>query len=239
MSDCPRYAIYVAPKPETALWHFGSRVLSYDAATSVEITGFRLPSMPQDQWLKSTVRARTYGFHATLKAPFRLAEGYDEQALIDGLKTFAKFQNTVPETLLHLEVLDENDAGGFLALVPAERYNALRTLEAAAVKDLDDFRAALNPDELAKRNPAHLSERQAKYLASYGYPYVLEEFRAHFTLSDRLFNAAALKSELNDLLIGHVGTPSIIIDELILFKQPYANALFQIIARAPLGGKPL
>jgi 2'-5' RNA ligase len=237
MPDTARYAIYLAPAAKSPLWQFGSSVLCYDAETGLDIPGFRLPSMPQDQWHKATSRARTYGFHATLKAPFRLADHQNEQALIEGLNSFAANQNSLPEKPLHLAVLDETGAGGFLALVPSEPYEALRILEAATVKNLDHFRAPLSKDEIAKRNPAALTKRQAQYLADYGYPYVLEEFRAHFTLSDRLLNAAALKTEINDLLIGHIGKASITVDELVLFKQPSADAKFKIMSRAPLGVK--
>lgn len=239
MSDTARYAIYIAPKPETALWKFGSAVLGYDAETGLDVSGFRLPSMPQDHWLKSTARARSYGFHATLKAPFRLVDGFDGQALIAGLQAFAGTQVAIPEMPLQLVVLDETGAGGFLALVPEKPYQALRDLEAATVKSLDHLRAPLTEDELGKRNAAGLSARQAIYLAGYGYPFVLDEFRAHFTLSDRLPNASVLKTELNDLLIGHVGAASITVDELALFKQAAPDARFHIIARASLGGKLL
>ena len=239
MLEQARYAVYLAPKADTALWQFGSAVLGYDAETGLDVSGFRLPSLPQDQWLKATARARTYGFHATLKAPFRLVDGFDEQALIAGLQAFASTQIAIPEIALQLTVLDETEAGGFLALVPEEPYKSLRDLEAATVKSLDHFRAPLTEDEIRKRNAAGLSTRQAKYLADYGYPYVLDEFRAHFTLSDRLANAALLKTELNDLLIGHVGAAKIVVDELVLFKQPSPDQRFRIIARAPLGAKPL
>jgi hypothetical protein len=237
MPDTARYAIYLAPKPASATWQFGSAVLGYDGATGLDVFGFRLPSLRQVEWHQATARARNYGFHATLKAPFRLADGHDEQTMFEGLLVFAANQNAKPEMPLHLAVLDETEEGGFLALVPAEPYTALRDLEAATVKNLDHYRAPLTPEEIAKRNPAGLTKRQAQYLANYGYPYVLEEFRAHFTLSDRLRNAEKLKSELNDLLIGHVGAASITIDELVLFKQPTPDARFQIIARAQLGAK--
>ncbi len=235
MPDLTRFAIYLAPKPETALWQFGSKVLGYDAETGLGVNGFRLPSMPEDQWHKATARARTYGFHATLKAPFRLANGCNEQTLIEGLTSFAATQTPVPAIRLNMAVLDETKVGGFLALVPAEPNLALHQIEAVTVTQLDHFRAPLTQDDLAKRNPAQLSKRQAEYLAHYGYPYILEEFRAHFTLSDRLINAAALKDELNDLLFGHVGQAIIPIDELVLFKQLSPETRFHIIARAPLG----
>lgn len=230
----PRYAVYLAPKPETALWKFGSTVLGYDAASGQEIAGFRLPSMAPANWQKVTARARTYGFHATLKAPFYLAKNHNEQDLIAGLGAFANTQLALEPIVLALTILDENTAGGFLALTPAKPYSALRQLEAASVQALDMFRAPLTGEDISRRNPQILSERQKKYLADYGYPYVLEEFRAHFTLCDRLPEPAKAASELNDMMTGHIGAASVAVDELVLFKQPNLDARFQIIARAQL-----
>ena len=70
----PRYAIYYAPRPEEALWRFGSAIIGYDAET-----GFDLPSPAitpsRDEWRRFSEEPRRYGFHATLKAPFHLAPG--------------------------------------------------------------------------------------------------------------------------------------------------------------------
>ncbi|MGL4405023.1 MAG: DUF1045 domain-containing protein [Notoacmeibacter sp.] len=232
-----RYAIYLAPRPETALWQFGSTVLGYDAATGNDIAGFSLPSINQTDWKSATARARTYGFHATLKAPFRLLESESEQSLVGGLKSLAKEQPALSTMALNVSVLDENETGGFLALTPTQADLELRDLEAKVVKGLDNFRAPLTKDEIAKRKPESLSVRQAEYLSNYGYPYVLEEFRVHFTLCDRLPNAAQIAAEMHHLLLAQISAPSIEINELVLFKQVAANARFHIIARAPLGEK--
>jgi Protein of unknown function (DUF1045) len=237
INSLPRYAIYLAPKTDSALWQFGSSVLGYDAANGLQIDGFRLPSLLEGQWKVATARARNYGFHATLKAPFHLAEHYSEHDLIAGLNAFAAAQPPLKEIKLQLSVLDHNQSGGFLALTPENPYPQLQQLEAATVQQLDGFRAPLTEEQIAKRRPESLSERQRHYLAAYGYPYVLEEFRAHFTLSDRLPDARALALELNDLIIGHVGNPSIKVEELVLFKQPSLEERFKIIARAAMGSE--
>ncbi len=38
MSQSERFAIYLAPPPDTPLWRFGSEVLGYDAATGEDKT---------------------------------------------------------------------------------------------------------------------------------------------------------------------------------------------------------
>jgi 2'-5' RNA ligase len=236
MPETSRYAIYLAPKPDTALWQFGSRILGYDAATGLDVPGFSLPFVAEDLWHQLTARARQYGFHATIKAPFRLRSGFGEQELISALAAFAAKQKPLPDVQLQLSIMDENAAGGFLALTPHQPCSLLHQLETATVEAMDPFRAPLTDIEIAKRNPEKLTERQNHYLARYGYPFVMEEFRAHFTLSDRLAGAKNAADELNDVMNADLGVPILKLDELVLFKQSSPGARFSIIARLPLVG---
>src|SRR6266436_2078374 len=77
MTD-PRYAIYFVPAPDTALYRFGAGALGYDCFTGADMA--TLDTLPVDAgaWRELTREPRRYGFHATLKAPFRLAEGRTE-----------------------------------------------------------------------------------------------------------------------------------------------------------------
>lgn len=59
-------------------------------------------------------------------------------------------------------------------------------LAAQVVRAFERFRAPLNEAEIARRNPEALSPRQRALLDEFGYPYVLDEFRFHMTLSARL-----------------------------------------------------
>jgi len=81
------------------------------------------------------------------------------------------------------------DLEGFLALVPQGDTAALGDLAARVVADLDPFRAPLTEAEVARRRPDRLTPRQRDLLALYGYPYVMEEFRFHLTLSGSLSSA--------------------------------------------------
>lgn len=233
MSEAVRYAIYLAPSASSVLWQFGSRILGYDAETTSHLPGFELPSMPPIDWFNATARARQYGFHATLKAPFRLAEGFSEKDLIEDLAAFSGMMRDPIKVTLHLEVLDHTQNGGFLALVPEEPYDELHELEASVVKGLDHFRAPLSKQEYAKRQPEKLNQRQLKYLTDYGYPFVLEEFRAHFTLSDRLANADIVRQELQTVMDPMADCFEFRVNELVLFQQPSAASNFRIVARCP------
>jgi hypothetical protein len=54
------------------------------------------------------------------------------------------------------------------------------------VREFDGFRAPLTPEDRARRNPSALTPRQCDYLDRFGYPYVMEDFRFHMTLTGRI-----------------------------------------------------
>lgn len=121
--------------------------------------------------------ARRYGFHATLKPPFRLAEGSTIGDVRDAARGLFAALSPVDLGLLRVESL-----GDFCALRPS-RAEGIAEIAAAAVTGLDAFRAAPSAEELARRRAASLTARQAALLDRWGYPYVLDEFRPHLTLS--------------------------------------------------------
>jgi hypothetical protein len=128
-----------------------------------------------------TVNARRYGFHATLKAPFRLADGRTAGELDAALARFAARRAGVVVPRPRLALLD-----GFYALVPGTGAAELHALADAVVTSFDRFRAPATEAELARREPASLTPRQRELLEAWGYPYVLDEFRFHLTLTDRI-----------------------------------------------------
>ncbi|KAF0259640.1 hypothetical protein DOU02_02130 [Clavibacter michiganensis subsp. michiganensis] len=137
-----------------------------------------------------TVDARRYGFHGTLKAPFRLADGRDLDGLEAAVADLAGSRDPVALPGLRVASL-----GGFLALVPTGPVPALDALAADVVMRLDGFRAPPTDAETARRDPASLSPRQRELLATWGYPHVLDRFRFHLTLTDRIPAAARPRAE--------------------------------------------
>ena len=177
-----RFAVYFSPREGLALSDFGNRWLGWDAASGR--VPDRLPlsgGLTADFVDRVTATPRRYGFHATLKPPFRLAAGTTYGGLVDAVGMLA--QKTPPFDIGPVVL---TSLGRFLALTPTEAPDALAALARDCVVALDRFRAPPSEDELARRRQASLSARQNAYLSDWGYPYVLEEFRFHMTLSGSL-----------------------------------------------------
>ncbi|MEL7260424.1 MAG: DUF1045 domain-containing protein [Pseudomonadota bacterium] len=189
-----RYAIYYTPAPGSALADFGAAWLGWDSATGRAVAH---PDAAGLDVAAITGTPRKYGFHGTIKPPFRLAEGQTADALAAELAALCA--DAAPVTLDGLTLAR---LGKFLALVPDGDAAALAHLAARAVQELDHFRAPATDAELAKRRAARLSPAQDALLVQWGYPYVLDEFRFHLTLSGRLEAdvAAAAEKALTPML---------------------------------------
>jgi putative phosphonate metabolism protein len=234
MTDAPRYAIYYAAAPGTALDRFGAHLLGCDA-----FSGEALPfpdgivqAIPD--WREITSDPRKYGFHATLKAPMALADGKTEAELLAACESLARSPRAIP--VIKPVV---NEIGDFIALVPSQRSVELEQLAADAVSAFDGFRAPLTPADHARRNPERLTPRQRDYLDRWGYPYVMEEFRFHMTLTGRLPDErrktvlAELRRRFSELKLAELA-----IDAIAVFRQPDASSRFRIVQRFELTRKP-
>lgn len=113
MATHPRYAIYYAAAPDSELEQFGASLLGYDAYSSEELP---FPDGVPTDWRELTRDPRTYGFHATLKAPLTLATGRTENQLVAACELFADAARPVP---LIKPVVDS--LSGFIAVIPSNR----------------------------------------------------------------------------------------------------------------------
>lgn len=233
MTAVPRYAVYFAPEPASALWDFGSAAIGYDAASGRDVALVPPDGWSEGDWHTATEDPRRYGFHATLKAPFRLAEGQDEAALLRALDGFATSHAAAPLGGLTVAAL-----GRFIALVPAGDPAPVGALAFAAVTAFETFRAPLSDADRARRLASGLSERQAALLEEFGYPYVAEQFRFHMTLSGPLpepvrDTARAGLQRQFAVLGGGIG---LAVDRVALFRQDGPQERFRILAARPLTG---
>ncbi len=231
MNAVPRYAVYFAPEPAGALWHFGSAAIGYDAATGRDVALVPPDGWSEGDWRSATEDPRRYGFHATLKAPFRLADGQDEAALLRALDSFAT--GHAAATLGGLKVAA---LGRFIALVPAGDPEPVGALAFAAVTAFEPFRAPLSDADRARRLAGGLSERQAALLEQFGYPYVAEQFRFHMTLSGPLPEAVRDTARLGlDQHFARLGSSiGRAVDRVVLFRQDGPQERFRILAALPL-----
>ncbi|MHA1529670.1 MAG: DUF1045 domain-containing protein [Alphaproteobacteria bacterium] len=225
-----RYAIFWAPQAGSGLARFGAAWLGWDAGTGREVAH---PEAPLPHSLAEITRApRRYGFHATLKPPFRLAEGADAAALDHAIGELAA--RTPPATAPGLA---PSSRLGFPALMPTGPAPALDALAAACTSDLDRFRAPPATVELARHRARNLTPGQERNLTRWGYPYVLDEFRFHLTLGGRLppGEAEPLIEAVTTLAAPHLA-PVLHIDDICLFGDPGAGDHFRLLRRYPLTG---
>lgn len=225
MTVFPRYAIYFAASADSALSRFGAALLGYDAHTGDELQFPQQALQIAPDWRDVSADPRTYGFHATLKAPMALAPGRTEAELMAACATFAGKARPVPVIRPVVDAIS-----GFIAVIPAEPVDALQELAADCVRDFDTFRAALTAEDRARRKPEKLSERQRDYLDRWGYPYVMEEFRFHMTLTGRLDAArrGPILAMLRDRFAA-LKLDTLTVDRIALFRQDDARARFRII----------
>lgn len=176
MNMFERYAIYWLPE-SGPLAEFGASWLGWDIARGI-------PAQHPDCDLdldRITKGPRRYGFHATLKPPFQLASDSSFDALVTDFRALATVLNSVLCPGLKLSRL-----GRFLALTPKVECPALNDLAAESVRTLDTHRRPNSAAEMAKRRANGLTARQDENLIQFGYPYVLDDFRFHLTLTERL-----------------------------------------------------
>jgi phosphonate metabolism protein PhnN/1,5-bisphosphokinase (PRPP-forming) len=226
-----RYALYYAPDPGSAWWRFGSTWLGRCAATNSALAQPRIDGVDAPLMRRLTDAPRRYGFHATLKPPFRLARGASLAALTQALERFCARQTAI--RLPPLEVVELDD---FLALVPSAKDARIDALAAACVRGLDRFRAPPAAGEFERRRAAGLSPREDSLLQRWGYPYVLDRFRFHFSLTGSLRGTppdtvAALHSAAAALIVDE----PLMLDSICIFEEPAAGADLRIVHRARFG----
>ena len=228
----PRYALYYAPASDSALWRFGCATLGYDAFSGENVP-FAVPAgCDADIWPKLTAEPRRYGFHATLKAPFALANGRSEGQLRAFTQQIAAGLTAVPLAGLAVTAL-----GRFVALTPAEPSPALQKLAFDMVQAFEPFRAPLGAADLERRLASPLTPAQRAYLEAYGYPYVGDAFRFHMTLTGSLPQDAVsgTATALAKAYAAAVPTEPAAIDRLALFRQDSRESRFHLLDSFVLG----
>ncbi len=214
----PRYAIYYTPAPEHSLTVAAREWLGRDAfAPGTQITDVadenRMVSEP-----------RRYGFHATIKAPFRLRQGASVETLEQALRGFATKVPTCPIGPLKIDLI-----GGFFALVPVQPLPTLRGFAARVVEEFDPFRAPMDAKDLERRMSRSLDEAEMTNLVTWGYPYVGDRFRFHMTLTDRIPEEShdAMRARLEEVFAPNLAE-DFRIDALSLFVQENRDANFVV-----------
>ncbi len=229
----PRYALYYAPRPEEGLAVAASQWLGRNADTGQSRPLKAVSAFTAERLGEITADPRLYGFHGTLKAPIALAEGFSERDLLEAVGNFAAGRRSIVVPSMMLTCLS-----GFMALVPSQPSVELQDLADSCVIEFDEFRQPADEAELARRRAAGLSPRQDELLLRWGYPYVLEEWRFHLSLTGRIPDDGE-RSAITDLLrrqfMGFIDRP-LSVRDVCVFRQPAAERPFTALARFTLGG---
>jgi putative phosphonate metabolism protein len=230
MAKYPRYAIYFATARGDVLDRFGAELLGYDAWTGDDLPFPSDVTGAEPDWRELTEDPRKYGFHATLKAPIALAEGKTEAGLLAACAAFAETPRRIPVIAPVVDAIST-----FIAVIPKKRSGELEQLAADCVIAFDAFRAPLTAEDRARRNPERLTERQCGYLDRWGYPYVMEEFRFHMTLTGRI--QSPRRERVLSMLkhrFSAIGLERLAVDAVAVFRQDDGQSRFRIVERWPL-----
>lgn len=219
-----RFALYFIP-PIGALSDFGAAWLGWNVTTGEPA------DQPDIAGLHDvTMTPRKYGFHGTLKPPFRLAPGCNQAGLERAVADLAARLAPAVCDGLALSTL-----GRFLALTPVGDTSGIARVASACVTELDSFRAPAGDAELARRRAAGLTDQQEQHLTRWGYPYVLDAFRFHLTLSSKI-DAEALP-HWRSMVADHLPPlpAPFQLGEIALVGER-EDGMFQLIHRYPLTG---
>ncbi len=231
LAAAPRFAIYFVPGAATVLYRFGAAMLGYDCYTGERVA--HLPGPPDDtDWSALTAEPRTYGFHATLKAPFRLREECADTDLPAQLEAVAASAPEIPTFAPTVALI-----GGFVAIIPQSPSPALDQLAAECVTRFDSFRAPMTADERGRRTATNLSDTQMRNLERWGYPYVFDEFRFHMTLTGHLppDRRLATQAYLRKAFAEACGSTPIRLNQIALLRQE-PGAPLRLVGQARLRG---
>ena len=227
-----RYGLYYAPEPQGALGQFGNAWLGRNPETGHLLSRPTVAGLTEADIVAATTSPTRYGFHGTLKPPFALPIGINRSDLEAAVSDLCKRTAPVMCGPLTLKAI-----GQFLALVPTEPVADLADLAATLVLALDDFREPEDEAAMNKRRAAGLTDRQEEYLVRWGYPYVMEEFRFHLTLTNKLSDdqITPVKSALSGFVAPLCQEP-FTVREVCLFGDPGDQKPFRLLKRFPLDG---
>lgn len=227
-----RYALYFTPPANDPLTLAGQRWLGRSAFSGARLEQPVVEGFDTAGLAGLTADPRRYGFHATLKAPFSLAEGRSEGELLTEIGRFVAEMEPfdIPEAVV-------GRLGSFFALVPGDHCDLLQGFAGEVVRRFERFRAPLSSADIARRKPDELNTAERQNLAQWGYPYVFDEFRFHMTLTGRV--PVERRDAVERILRGHFaefhGRP-LRIDGLALFREPSRGTDFTVHSLFPLGG---
>lgn len=229
-----RYALYFAPNADSPWWHAGCHWLGRDPSSDTHPSQNLISGMKPNYLADLTQNARRYGFHATLKAPFSLAQGVNEDDLVQHVAQFCQ-----QAVALNIVTPSVQKLGDFLALQTTTDHSEIAVLAQDCVVYFAPLRAPMADADWQKRRQQNLTARQEELLKRWAYPYTEEQYRFHMTLTDSLAHiddSTALILQQAAEACFAIDVP-LSIDHLCIFKEEYPGAAFSLLHRCYFRGR--
>ena len=182
--DGPRFAFYLVPGQQDPLTQKAAAWLGRDPWTNGSLQQPVFSDIDPADFERATAAPRRYGFHGTITAPFELSSATYPASLRDAATEFAN-EATPMQVRLRPKML-----GPFLALLPDDQADLSQFAE-RVVKTFHSFRAPLSDYDKKRRTKSRSTPHQIRNLERWGYPYVMEDFFFHMTLTGPLAEANA------------------------------------------------
>jgi len=226
-----RYAVYYAPEPGSELADFGEHWTGVDSHGK-PLAPVDVPGLSQQRFAELTVGPRRYGFHGTLKPPFDLNPAMSQESLLAAARIFAHSLAPIEMPPLEIAII-----GKFIALTPTQSSAALEKLAAQCVRAFEVYRSPLSDEQIVGYRANKLTVHQDSMLVHWGYPYVMEEFRFHISLTERIDDIAERRAVLQSVteLAKPLAGKAITIRDIAVFHQPARDEPMTIIERIPFG----
>ncbi|WP_212638035.1 DUF1045 domain-containing protein [Desulfocicer vacuolatum] len=226
-----RYAVYFAPDEKGRPGRFGRLWLGRTARKMED--GKPGADLTEAQYQKIINAPKHYGFHGTLKAPFELHSDYKFHDLDAALTEFSLRFPAFAIKSFELETI-----GDFIALVPGEEPKQLRQLHTRLTEEFNQLNAPLSDYDRERFLARGLSGREEEYLFRYSYPFVLDAFKFHLTLTG---NLAEDEKNACFRLLGKMTASfrdeGLCVDRISLFQQQTRNDPFFMIKDYRLRGE--
>lgn len=225
-----RVAIFYAPGSQTPLANFGAHWLGWDVEHAKRVPHSQVDGLPAPI-SELVATPQKYGFHGTLKAPFRIRDDQTIDGLKDAMKAFS--DQCKPFVIGKMKVAT---LGSFVAIIQENASDNFAEFASEIVRNFEDYRAPLRDEDIAKRRKAGLTPRQDELMLKWGYPYIFDQFKFHLTLTGKLSeqNAQIVCDRLTDHLKPILDTPVEAVD-LCLYGER-EDGRFEIIERFPFLG---
>jgi Protein of unknown function (DUF1045) len=214
-----RVAIYAAPAPGTDWWERGSEWLGRCASRRCGLPMPEIGRINHAVGRAVTADPRRYGWHATLKAPFRLSSQSNLWALRDAVAAICREHRA-----FDLGDLQVRRLGSFLALLPENAPAALGALADDCVRRLQPLAAPLSEAELARRRRVPLTAEEDALMMAFSLTGSLAGVPDDVV--GRLWVAATRQFGV---------LPPMRLDRLSIFIEPTPGADFVLLEQPELG----